>query len=751
MRCNPLRWVWGLLPIALLTFFVGQFEHAAIEDDLTKRVDAQLVGTGLRWAKTGFSARDGVLIGKATDESDPLKALELAQNTWGVRTVENRAELIEKADAYTWWATRTGNRLNLRGLVPNENTRQSILGLAQTQFPGLTVADEMRLARGVPSPDTWLSGVSFGLKHLGGLKVGEARLDGLGLSLSGEAATQATYRVIKTALAGDLPRGLRLTDDRVTPPVVTPYTWTARVAGQQVVLSGYVPNDRVRSEVIAASRAAFPKAGAPDDRMVLGDGAPSGFLGVITTSLKELARLEDGSADLRDAQLTVAGMAADEASAQTSRRNLRAAVPQSFRVVDQIKFRDTAPAPATPVSPYVGAVDVDGGRVVLSGYVPNGDVRDGILRSARTRFPGKVIDDRMTVAAGAPDGWGRCFDGGMLGLARLGNGRIALTDRRLDLTAKTDDDDLAAAVPSDVRSAVQGACDFNARIETVMTPEPDLSWRAIYTGSEITLRGDVTSDTVRSQLLEQARRQFAGARVTDDMRIVESRSKNWPRAAEIGLAQLPGLKSGEATLQRQQLTVSGEAVDQAVITAVRDRLGRDMVKGYAAREQITLWRQAAQTVTPPVAPPSVPPVTAPTVAPPPKAAVVVPPSSATEAAQCQERLREAAQSGAINFDRARATLTSDSVVTLNRLSEIARTCPRFRIEIEGHTDAEGTPERNQRLSDRRARAVLDVLIRSGVDAARVTAIGYGETRPVAPNDSPENRARNRRIEFTVNE
>ena len=75
--------------------------------------------------------------------------------------------------------------------------------------------------------------------------------------------------------------------------------------------------------------------------------------------------------------------------------------------------------------------------------------------------------------------------------------------------------------------------------------------------------------------------------------------------------------------------------------------------------------------------------------------------------------------------------------------------PLCLIEIEGHTDAEGTPERNARLSRRRAEAVAEYLAEAGVDAQKLSAVGYGETRPVAPNDTPANRARNRRIEFAV--
>ena len=62
------------------------------------RVDAALAGTGFRWAKTGFSGRDGLLTGRAADETAPQKAADVANAVWGVRVVENRLELIEKAE-----------------------------------------------------------------------------------------------------------------------------------------------------------------------------------------------------------------------------------------------------------------------------------------------------------------------------------------------------------------------------------------------------------------------------------------------------------------------------------------------------------------------------------------------------------------------------------------------------------------------------------------------------------------------------
>jgi outer membrane protein OmpA-like peptidoglycan-associated protein len=72
------------------------------------------------------------------------------------------------------------------------------------------------------------------------------------------------------------------------------------------------------------------------------------------------------------------------------------------------------------------------------------------------------------------------------------------------------------------------------------------------------------------------------------------------------------------------------------------------------------------------------------------------------------------------------------------------------IEVSGHTDSQGAPQRNKALSERRAKAVVDYLVKkNGIDPAKITGVGYGEERPIASNDTPEGMAQNRRIEMTV--
>jgi outer membrane protein OmpA-like peptidoglycan-associated protein len=120
-----------------------------------------------------------------------------------------------------------------------------------------------------------------------------------------------------------------------------------------------------------------------------------------------------------------------------------------------------------------------------------------------------------------------------------------------------------------------------------------------------------------------------------------------------------------------------------------------------------------------------------------------------EVADCARDLAEAVKEGRILFQRGSAALDDASLAVLSHLPTIMKACPRAHIRIEGHTDIEGTPEANQALSIRRAHAVLTYLVRAGVDASQLEPVGFGEKRPLVANDTSQNKARNRRIEFVV--
>lgn len=104
-----------------------------------------------------------------------------------------------------------------------------------------------------------------------------------------------------------------------------------------------------------------------------------------------------------------------------------------------------------------------------------------------------------------------------------------------------------------------------------------------------------------------------------------------------------------------------------------------------------------------------------------------------------------------NFETGSAILSEDAAARLSTVTAILLANPSTVVTVEGHTDDQGDAEANQLLSEERAQAVVDYLITGGVGAERLQAIGYGEERPIADNDTEEGRAINRRIEFVVSE
>lgn len=103
----------------------------------------------------------------------------------------------------------------------------------------------------------------------------------------------------------------------------------------------------------------------------------------------------------------------------------------------------------------------------------------------------------------------------------------------------------------------------------------------------------------------------------------------------------------------------------------------------------------------------------------------------------------------IFFDYDKATLLQQSHNELHILLTILQSHPNMKIEICGHTDGHGSIDYNQRLSENRARAVVDYLVSHGIDIRRLSFKGYGKSRPIDTNATEEGRARNRRVEFVV--
>ncbi len=124
-------------------------------------------------------------------------------------------------------------------------------------------------------------------------------------------------------------------------------------------------------------------------------------------------------------------------------------------------------------------------------------------------------------------------------------------------------------------------------------------------------------------------------------------------------------------------------------------------------------------------------------------------SKKTVMQNCKSDVNQQLKTSPIEFLPGRSTLNAESMGTVKSLAKVLLECATANVIVEGHSDDRGQAATNQRLSGLRAKSVLDALVKLGVKASRLRAIGYGSDKPMVDNDTLENRALNRRIELTL--
>jgi outer membrane protein OmpA-like peptidoglycan-associated protein len=116
---------------------------------------------------------------------------------------------------------------------------------------------------------------------------------------------------------------------------------------------------------------------------------------------------------------------------------------------------------------------------------------------------------------------------------------------------------------------------------------------------------------------------------------------------------------------------------------------------------------------------------------------------------CSGALDAAVRTADLYFSNASFVLGSQSKAGLKKIAKAITDCGNVAIEVGGYTDDWGNPDYNKTLSQRRADAVVEYLVKEGVDSPKLKAVGYGQERPIATNRTPAGRRLNRRVEFRI--
>lgn len=381
------------------------------------------------------------------------------------------------------------------------------------------------------------------------------------------------------------------------------------------------------------------------------------------------------------------------------------------------------------VDPYETAIAKGAdGSYAMTGYVPSEAAR-GLLAEA-----GLPVD-ALPLAHGAPAGWTEALVAGGQALAPLDEGSFGLTDDTLTLSgiAATPAEDEAA------RAALDVAGDFESVVAVDVT-DPGIV--------DFTLRGDAGEGFTLDGIVPAA----LGA---------EGIAQALGQAVTMGevsttFADLPGLETALAGLvpafgQLETLTLNGS---NAGLSVAAEALAGLSPEAVTSRLQAVLGEGVALDVQATATPPEVGvqrrnAVTGITQMAYDGGWLTLPQFEPTKTA-CTEAAMARVTQTPILFVSGSADLAPQSLSVINDLAGIVTLCtrdPGMIVTVGGHTDAQGDDEANYILSAQRARAVRDAFAARGVPAGRIIAIGYGETEPIADNETEEGRAQNRRITF----
>ena len=363
-------------------------------------------------------------------------------------------------------------------------------------------------------------------------------------------------------------------------------------------------------------------------------------------------------------------------------------------------------------TPFVWSAERDVARVTLGGSAPLPASKGRLMEASRANLGGVEVVDRMNLSRGAPP---RFDNVALLLLDQIGklkDGKITLTDTKVNLSGMARELGGREAIAAALKNLPEG---YSVAANDIKAPPYIFQAYKDPVAVTLTLTGYVPDNNVHAALVAAAGRKFFSEKVVDNLKASVGAPSGFANAVVPALGALSRLSTGTLVVSDREVKLSGDALYEAAANQIRAGLGKDFPQGFQFKPEIS----------------------------------VKPAAAPVDATVCQQLFADLLAKARIRFETGKADIVADSAGLLDRLIETALRCPTVNIEISGHTDTDGEEATNQTLSEKRAQAVTDYMVRAGLPANRFLPVGYGSTQPIAGNDTDEGKAQNRRIDFVV--
>ncbi|MEM7670581.1 MAG: OmpA family protein [Pseudomonadota bacterium] len=551
----------------------------------------------------------------------------------------------------------------------------------------------------------------------------EITVDGLSVELTGIAPDEAT-RFAALSTAGSVVDASRIVDNMgvVAAAAIEAPDFTIEILKNEdgVSLIGLVPLKSDPEAILSAITAVSGETSVSDLLEVADFPVPEGWDAALSFGIEVLDMLPRSKLTVEPGALAIQAVAESEEDRQRIEQRLSRNAPNGVALAMAI----TAPRPV--VAPFIlrAVLDEQGGRF---------DACTADSEAARKRIIEAAAEAGITGGAacilglGTPStNWDDAAVASIAALERLGGGSVTISNADVTLvavegTAPNLFEGTAGELESDLPPVFSLSTFLpvaEAEPEDGAKPPPEFTATRSPEGL-VQLRGRLSDETMRAAVESFAAAQFGAENIAPATRLDPDVPAGWPKRVMAALSALGKLHNGVALVTEDQIEIRGMTGNQNAQGEIAGLLSTALNGAVTYNLDVT-YRETLD----------------------PLASIPTPD-------ECIEMLNATSETRKITFAPSSSDIEDDAQETIDKIAEILRDCQGTEIEIGGHTDSQGREIMNEQLSQARADAVLNAVMARRILVSNLSARGYGESQPIADNETEAGRELNRRIEFRL--
>ena len=550
------------------------------------------------------------------------------------------------------------------------------------------------------------------------------RVDGISVSVSGAAPTESARFKALIALkrvinADQIVDSIAVVEpDDLHPPK---FSLELLRNGDGISLIGLIPETTGSASILGAIEGIDGKTDVTDMLETTDFPAPEGWSEAVDFALASLRSLPRSKISVAPGQVTITAISNSRAEKARIETELEDARPDGVALVSNI----SAPRPViTPFS--LRLIKDDLGTRFDSCSADTAAARDRILAAARKAGMADTTD--CTIGLGAPTPhWADAVDLAIAALNELGGGSVTFSDADISIVAP---DSLGQNQFDLIIHNLEQALPEVFSVHAILPPKPALEGTAVKSEAFeflvtkspeglVQMRGRSRDERTKTAINNFAKALFGSENVHDTTRIDSAIPDGWPVRVLTGIEALSKLHHGSLLVTQTMLELRGTADKEEAKTEVTQLLS-DKLGENSYYQMFVNYEEALN-----------------------KAALLPSPE------ECVVRINTILAEKQIDFAPSSTRIEGEAVEIVDKIAAAMTDCDEVAMEIGGHTDSQGRETMNLTLSQARAEAVLDALLRREILTTYLTAKGYGEIRPIADNKTEVGRKANRRIEFTL--